>query len=79
MTVGRTLLNDPSVVTLEGGKSQVIVWTNENGTTRVLNQPFVPFRLSLNNGSDVKKIGHFQFDCDSHKDHPLSKCRYLRY
>jgi uncharacterized surface protein with fasciclin (FAS1) repeats len=38
VTIGRTLLNDSSLVTLEGHKSQVVAWTNENGTIVVLNQ-----------------------------------------
>ncbi|EGN94291.1 hypothetical protein SERLA73DRAFT_188091 [Serpula lacrymans var. lacrymans S7.3] len=39
VTIGRTLLNDSSLVMLEGNKSQVLSWTKlGNGTTAVLNQ-----------------------------------------
>ncbi|KII83938.1 hypothetical protein PLICRDRAFT_147639 [Plicaturopsis crispa FD-325 SS-3] len=38
VTIGRTMLNDSSLVMLEGGKSQVLVWTSTNGTTSVLGQ-----------------------------------------
>ncbi|KAH7908141.1 FAS1 domain-containing protein [Hygrophoropsis aurantiaca] len=38
VTIGRTLLNDSSLVALEGNKSQVLVWSKlSNGTTIVLN------------------------------------------
>ncbi|KAI5114978.1 hypothetical protein M0805_009179 [Coniferiporia weirii] len=37
-TVGRTLLNDSDLVFLEGGKSQVLAWAAEGGTTHILNQ-----------------------------------------
>ena len=42
-TVGRTLLNDSSIVQLEGGKSQVLVWTRSgvDGDVTVMNQPYV--------------------------------------
>lgn len=38
VTLGRTLLSNSSLVSLEGNKSQVVAWTNENGTIQVLNQ-----------------------------------------
>jgi hypothetical protein len=40
-TIGRTLLNDSSLVQLEGNKSQVLVWTRsgEDGNVTILNQP----------------------------------------
>ncbi|KAF8841404.1 Fasciclin-domain-containing protein, partial [Paxillus ammoniavirescens] len=39
VTIGRTLLNDSALVTLEGNKSQVLAWSKtENGSTIVLNQ-----------------------------------------
>ncbi|OBZ79843.1 Transforming growth factor-beta-induced protein ig-h3 [Grifola frondosa] len=39
VTLGRTLLNDPSLVQLEGGKSQAIAWAiRADGKTHVLNQ-----------------------------------------
>lgn len=43
VTVGRTLLNDSAYVSLEGNKSQVLVWTHdsENDTNVVLNQACV--------------------------------------
>lgn len=40
-TIGRTALNDTSVVTLEGNKSQVLAWTDDGGTTVMLNQLYV--------------------------------------
>ncbi|KAF9235087.1 hypothetical protein BU15DRAFT_89709 [Melanogaster broomeanus] len=39
VTIGRTLLNDSALVTLEGGKSQVLPWSKtDNGSIFVLNQ-----------------------------------------
>ncbi|KAG8949369.1 hypothetical protein FRC04_008604 [Tulasnella sp. 424] len=37
-TVARTYLNDPSLVTLEGNKTQAIAFNIDGGATRVLNQ-----------------------------------------
>ncbi|THH04580.1 hypothetical protein EW145_g5417 [Phellinidium pouzarii] len=37
-TVGRTLFNGSDLVFLEGGKSQVLAWSNESGTVHILNQ-----------------------------------------
>lgn len=38
-TIGRTLLNDSSLVFLEGGhKNQVVAWAKEGSTTHILNQ-----------------------------------------
>lgn len=38
-TIGRTLLNDSSLVMLEGNQSQVLVWSkSENGSLFVINQ-----------------------------------------
>ncbi|KAK0200078.1 FAS1 domain-containing protein [Desarmillaria ectypa] len=39
VTIGRTLLDDPSVVQLEGHKSQVLVWSSIDGTVQMYNQP----------------------------------------
>ncbi|KAK0489933.1 FAS1 domain-containing protein [Armillaria luteobubalina] len=39
VTIGRTLLDDPSVVQLEGNKSQVLVWSNIDGQVEMYNQP----------------------------------------
>ena len=47
VTIGRTLLNNSTFVTLEGNKSQVVAWTTVNGTIEVLNQPCVLLRLFL--------------------------------
>ncbi|KAK0186839.1 hypothetical protein F5146DRAFT_1162487 [Armillaria mellea] len=41
VTIGRTLLDDPSVVQLEGNKSQVLVWSNIDGQVEMYNQPFL--------------------------------------
>lgn len=43
VTIGRTLLNDSSLVDLEGNKSQVLVWTRDSEQTsiRILNQAYV--------------------------------------
>ncbi|KAI3596686.1 beta-ig-h3 fasciclin [Moniliophthora roreri] len=39
VTVGRTLLNDPTLVQLEGNKSQVLVWGKDSaGQVQILNQ-----------------------------------------
>jgi uncharacterized surface protein with fasciclin (FAS1) repeats len=37
-TIGRTYLNASNLVQLEGGKSQVLAWSNLNGNTTILNQ-----------------------------------------
>lgn len=38
-TLGRTLLDDPSVVQLEGNSSQVVAWSvGQDGQTEILNQ-----------------------------------------
>lgn len=39
VTIGRTLLDDPSVVQLEGNKSQVLVWSDIDGQVEMYNQP----------------------------------------
>ena len=39
--IGRTLLNDTDFVSLEGNKSQVLAWTNNQGQLQILNQPYV--------------------------------------
>jgi hypothetical protein len=43
-TVGRTYLDDPNVVALEGDKSQVLVWTQyiNDSKIHILNQEYVP-------------------------------------
>lgn len=42
VTLGRTLLADPKVVQLEGGKQQVVAWaTRADGKVHVLNQLYV--------------------------------------
>ena len=42
VTVGRTYLSDPLVVALEGGLSQVLVWSRFNDSRiRILNQEYV--------------------------------------
>lgn len=39
VTIGRTLLNDSALVTLEGNQSQVLIWSkSENGSLFVMNQ-----------------------------------------
>lgn len=39
VTVGRTLLNDSAVVSLEGNKSQVLAWSKmSDGKIQILNQ-----------------------------------------
>ncbi|KAJ3929645.1 MAG: FAS1 domain-containing protein [Lentinula lateritia] len=38
-TIGRSMLNDSTYVTLEGNASQVVAWTIENGAITFLNQP----------------------------------------
>ncbi|KAJ4496548.1 FAS1 domain-containing protein [Lentinula lateritia] len=38
-TIGRSMLNDSTYVTLEGNASQVVAWTTENGAITFLNQP----------------------------------------
>ncbi|KAJ2915811.1 hypothetical protein MD484_g4619, partial [Candolleomyces efflorescens] len=54
-TVGRTLLNDSSIVQLEGNRSQVLVWTRSgvDGNVTVMNQPYIQVpsiaRFHLNN------------------------------
>jgi uncharacterized surface protein with fasciclin (FAS1) repeats len=40
-TIGRTYLNAGNLVQLEGGKSQVLAWSNLNGNTTILNQKSV--------------------------------------
>lgn len=46
-TVGRTLLNSSSFVTLEGNKTQVLAWTRDDSTMKpqvdILNQPYARF------------------------------------
>ncbi|KAG7440578.1 FAS1 domain-containing protein, partial [Guyanagaster necrorhizus] len=39
VTIGRTLLDNSSVVELEGNKSQVLVWSDINHTVQMYNQP----------------------------------------
>jgi len=40
ITLGRTFLNDSSLVQLEGGKAQVLAWTKmDDGKVYILNQP----------------------------------------
>ncbi|KAF9043849.1 FAS1 domain-containing protein [Hymenopellis radicata] len=47
-TVGRTLLNNSSLVQLEGNKSQVLVWTKVDNTVQILNQtPNITVQNSL--------------------------------
>jgi uncharacterized surface protein with fasciclin (FAS1) repeats len=37
-TIGRTFLNAPNLVNLEGNKSQVVAWSTLNDSTYILNQ-----------------------------------------
>ena len=37
-TVARTLFNSSDLVFLEGGKNQVLAWTNDSSDIRILNQ-----------------------------------------
>lgn len=52
-TIARTTLNTTDLVMLEGNKSQVLVWTSENGTVMIQNQVYVhsriPFSFSAHN------------------------------
>ncbi|KAH7921506.1 FAS1 domain-containing protein [Leucogyrophana mollusca] len=54
VTIGRTLLNDSTLVTLEGNKSQVLPWSKlENGTTAVLNNGM---NISVTNTTTFQNI-----------------------
>ncbi|KAK0458258.1 FAS1 domain-containing protein [Desarmillaria tabescens] len=53
VTIGRTLLDDPSVVQLEGNKSQVLVWSSVDGTVQMYNQPT---SVSVQNSTVVENL-----------------------
>ncbi|PBK88355.1 FAS1 domain-containing protein [Armillaria gallica] len=53
VTIGRTLLDDPSVVQLEGDKSQVLVWSNIDGQIEMYNQPT---SVSVQNSTVVENL-----------------------
>ncbi|KAK0472694.1 FAS1 domain-containing protein [Armillaria novae-zelandiae] len=53
VTIGRTLLDDPSVVQLEGNKSQVLVWSNIDGQIEMYNQPT---SVSVQNSTLVENL-----------------------
>ncbi|KAK0443209.1 FAS1 domain-containing protein [Armillaria borealis] len=53
VTIGRTLLDEPSVVQLEGDKSQVLVWSNIDGQVEMYNQPT---SVSVQNSTVVENL-----------------------
>ncbi|KAF9269741.1 FAS1 domain-containing protein [Marasmius fiardii PR-910] len=60
VTIGRTLLNDSSLVQLEGNRSQVLVWGKESGgAIRILNQPS---NTTVQNVTSIGGFGVYAID-----------------
>ncbi|TEB32474.1 FAS1 domain-containing protein [Coprinellus micaceus] len=51
--IGRTLLNDTDYVNLEGNKSQVLAWTNNQGQLQILNQPM---NVTVGNSTQFRNL-----------------------
>ncbi|MCL6388889.1 fasciclin domain-containing protein, partial [Pectobacterium carotovorum subsp. carotovorum] len=61
-TIGRTLLNSPQFVRLEGDKNQVLAWTRyqPNGNVTVLNQMSQNGNLTVGNGTRWRNLNVFE-------------------